>query len=322
MAISKILYMKDSGKSYHGKSLKNAIEYITDADKTQGGKLVESLNCLVDNAFEQMKQTKQSFGKLDKRQGYHLILSFPVGEADANTAMEITRKFVKVYLGKEYEAIYSVHDNTDCVHSHIIFNSVSFMNGIKYRYEKGDWAKEIQPLMNRLCREYGLSELEFEHVTDKVEEQNHEWSVRRDGKFVWGDMIKRDLDACIIQASSMDGFLELLQEKGYEIKNAPGVGTGKYLAVKPPGMNRFKRCKTLGEQYSEEAIIERINFETVSTYTSSRASRSPRIVYCKGKRFRRAKLSGLQRKYYAKLYRTHRLKKKPYSQTWKYRDDI
>lgn len=322
MAISKILYMKDSGSSYHGKSLKNAIDYITDAEKTQGGRLVQGINCLPDTAFEQMKQTKQKFGKLDKRQGYHLILSFKEGEVDADTAMEITEKFSQEYLGKDYEVVYSVHDNTDHIHSHIIYNSVSFQTGMKYRYEKGDWAKEIQPLMNRLCREYGLSELEFEDGKEQNFYDFPEWKVKRDGKFVWSDMIKRDMDVCILQAVSYERFLDLLAEKGYEIKNAPSDGTGKYLAIRPPGMSRFKRCKSLGVQYSEEAIRERIATETLSSYQNSKREAEPRIVFCKVKRYRKAKMSGLQKRYFGKLYRTGQLKKKPYSQAWKYREDI
>ena len=104
----------------------------------------------------QMKETKRLFGKIDKRQGYHLILSFKEDEVAPDTAMEITQKFVQEYLGKEYESVYAVHDNTEHVHSHIIFNSVSFVSGKKYRYEKGDWARDIQPITNRLCEEYGL----------------------------------------------------------------------------------------------------------------------------------------------------------------------
>ncbi len=83
-----------------------------------------------------MKATKRKFGKVDKRQGYHIILSFKEDEVNPDTAFEITRRFVEEYLGKSYEAVYVVHDNTAHVHSHIVFNSVSFVDGKKYRYEK------------------------------------------------------------------------------------------------------------------------------------------------------------------------------------------
>ena len=107
-----------------------------------------------------------------------------------------------------------VHDNTAHVHSHIVFNSVSFVDGKKYRYEKGDWAKYIQPITNKLCQEYGLSIID---VDDGNKEKEHEsykdWSEYREGSFVWADMIKRDLDSCILQAGNYEQFLELLSEQ-------------------------------------------------------------------------------------------------------------
>ena len=317
MAISKILNMKDCGGHFHGKHLKRSLDYVMNPEKTQDGRLVGAINCQVDSAFEQMKATKRKFGKVDKRQGYHIILSFKEDEVNPDTAFEITRRFVEEYLGKSYEAVYVVHDNTAHVHSHIVFNSVSFVDGKKYRYEKGDWAKYIQPITNKLCQEYGLSIID---VDDGSKEKEHEsykdWSEYREGSFVWADMIKRDLDSCILQAGNYEQFLELLSDKGYEVKQ------GKYLAVRPQGMTRFRRCKTLGENYSQEAIVERIAKEDLSFYQSQNEEKQAAIVKCYVKRYRRAKMSGLQKRYYAKLYRIGKLKKKPYSQVWKYKDDI
>ena len=317
MAISKILNMKDCGGHFHGKHLKRSLDYVMNPEKTQDGRLVGAINCQVDSAFEQMKATKRKFGKVDKRQGYHIILSFKEDEVNPDMAFEITRRFVEEYLGKSYEAVYVVHDNTAHVHSHIVFNSVSFVDGKKYRYEKGDWAKYIQPITNKLCQEYGLSIID---VDDGSKEKEHEsykdWSEYREGSFVWADMIKRDLDSCILQAGNYEQFLELLSDKGYEVKQ------GKYLAVKPQGMTRFRRCKTLGDMYSDEVIRERIEKEDISFYREQQKEVQPVLCKCKVRRYRRAKMSGLQKRYYAKLYRIGKLKKKPYSQVWKYKDDI
>lgn len=317
MAISKILNMKDCGGHFHGKHLKRSLDYVMNPEKTQDGRLVGAINCQVDSAFEQMKATKRKFGKVDKRQGYHIILSFKEDEVNPDTAFEITRRFVEEYLGKSYEAVYVVHDNTAHVHSHIVLNSVSFVDGKKYRYEKGDWAKYIQPITNKLCQEYGLSIID---VDDGSKEKEHEsykdWSEYREGSFVWADMIKRDLDSCILQAGNYEQFLELLSDKGYEVKQ------GKYLAVKPQGMTRFRRCKTLGDMYSDEVIRERIEKEDISFYREQQKEVQPVLCKCKVRRYRRAKMSGLQKRYYAKLYRIGKLKKKPYSQVWKYKDDI
>jgi len=329
MAVSKILHMKDCGTSFHGRHLKSTINYIIDSDKTQKGRLVSGINCIVDYAYEQMQETKKQFAKNNKRQGYHIILSFKDGETDADTVFEITRRFAEEYLGNDYEIVYAVHDNTDHIHSHIVFNSVSFRTGKKYRYEKGDWFKYIQPITNRLCKEYNLSTIDLEAGSeernenktnkDNKKERYERWKEEKEVKVLWSDMIKRDIDACIIQSATYEGFIDMLIDKGYEVKNYNGEG--KYLAIKPPGMQRFKRCKTLGDDYSEEDIRTRIIKEDIAnSYVPEKEV--GKVVYCKVKRDKRAKLSNLQIRYYAKLYRIGKLKKKPYSQAWKYKDEI
>ncbi len=312
--------MKDTGSGYHGRHLKASLDYIMNPEKTQEGRLIGAVNCQPDKAFEQMKATKQRFGKIDKRQGYHFILSFAEGEGTPDMIYEITQKFVDAYLKERYEAVFVVHDNTEHLHSHIVFNSVSFLDGKKYRYEKGDWAKYIQPITNKLCEEYGLSTIEIEEEErggkKRSSEHYKEWNEIRDGKFIWSDMIRRDVEACILQSSDFDGFLDMMQSKGYEIKQ------GKHLSVRPEGMARFRRLDTVSEDYELEQLKRRIALEGLETYRQNSTKEVPHLVTCRIKRYRRAKLSGIQKRYYAKLYRIGQLKKKPYSQVWKYREDI
>lgn len=315
MAITKILTINDSGVKFSGKHLKQAIEYIIDSGKTQEGRFVTGINCQPEKAFEQMEATKLKFGKADKRQGYHLIISFEEGEVTPDTAFEIIGKFVQEYLGEGYEAIYAVHDNTAHVHGHIIFNSVNYVTGRKFRYEKGDWAKRIQPITNRLCTEYGLSTIDIEQHGRKRNERYKDWNEFRDGKLIWRDMIKRDLDACIIQSDSFEEFLDLLVEKGYDIKH------NKYLAVKPQGMQRFCRCKSLGEQYTEECIRRRIAEEDMLSYVN-RNQKDDSFEKVKDEFLRRTKLSGIQKTYYARVCRIRRLERLPYSKAWEYREEI
>ena len=313
MAISKILCMKEGTTGTPGKHLKIAIEYISKPEKTNGGSLIGTLNCQKDFVFDQMRDTKVKFDKYSKRQAYHLIISFNEGEVDENTAFMAVSEFASKYLGDKYEAVYAIHNNIAHIHGHIIWNSVNRIDGKKFRYEKGDWERIIQPLVNEICEKYGLESLDIDNRAEKL----HEWNERKDGPFVWSSMIRRDFDSCIIMASDFDTFLELLETKGYEIK------IGKYLAVKPIGMQRFRRSKTLGEDYTLERIAERIITENVNT---KREPRTPKIVYCKVKgnvrAIKRKKLTPFQKRYYARLYRLGKIKKRPYSIYYKYKDDI
>ena len=327
MAISKILHIGDCGAGYAGKHLKQALDYIAAPEKTGNGQFVGFLNCRPERVYEQMRQTKERFGKTDKRQGYHIIISFPEGEADARTAFEIVGRFAESYLGKDYEAMYTVHDNTAHIHGHVIFNSVSFRDGKKYRYKKGDWEKEIQPVTDRRCAEYGLQTLEMTRDRGKAAKSRREWNTRQDGRRVpdgrrvLADMVRRDIDAAILGAETYEAFLTILSGMGYGIKNAYRT-EGKYLSVMPMGADRFRRCKSLGEDYTEERIRERIPQEKISSYERADKRREPRVVYCRVKRRKRANLSGIQKRYFARLYRTGLLKKRPYSRAWQYRDDI
>ena len=321
MAISKILCIGSCGAGYAGKHLRQALDYIAEPEKTGGGRFVGALNCQPERAYEQMRETKEQFGKMGKRQGYHLILSFAEGEVDAETAFEIVGRFAEEVLGRDYEALYSVHDNTDHIHGHIVFNSVSFRTGNKYRYKKGDWAGKLQPALDRLCEEYGLSVLARPKDRQPIPGGDEGRKAHGDRPGAWSEMIRRDIDACIRLEEDYEGFLFRLAELGYEIKNQDGKG-GKYLAVRPMGHTRFRRCKTLGEDYGEERIRERIQKETLSEGRRPETRMEPKIVRCRFRRYKRAKLSEVQRRYLAKLYRLGRLKKRPYSQMWKYRNEI
>lgn len=315
MAITKILTIHDCGEKFAGKHLKRAIEYITTPEKTQDNRYVAGMNCQPQDAFVQMKSTKQSFGKTDKRQGYHIIISFEEEKLEPGIAFEIVGKFVKEFLGSSYEAIYAVHDNTEHTHGHIIFNSVSFLNGKKFRYEKGDWAKKMQPITNRLCEEYGLSTIDIEMEGVGKNEYYKDWNDFRDGTFIWRDMIRRDLDACVIQADSFMDFMEMLKSRGYEIKQK------KYLAVKPPGMQRFCRCKSLGDNYTEDMLRKRIMEEDIRSY-AARDMDEYVLDGPKDEFLRRTKLTGIQKTYYAKICRIRRLEKLPYSKAWQFRGEI
>lgn len=141
--------------------LKQGLEYIMRPEKTENRFYTGAINCTVENAYSSMISTKQMYGKTDKRQAYHLIISFEKDETTPDTAFEIAKEFCEKYLAENYEAVYSVHNDTEHIHCHIIWNSVRFSDGYKYRYEKGDWERYIQLLVNEICAKYGLNTLDI-----------------------------------------------------------------------------------------------------------------------------------------------------------------
>lgn len=312
MAICKILYINDklSKSSSH---MKQAITYILNGEKTKEKVLTGGWNLQVDKAYEQMMDTKEVFGKTGGRQGYHIIISFKEGETDTETAMKIVERFVKEYL-TDYEAVYAVHDNTHHIHAHVIFNSVSFTTGLKYHYKKNDWASYMQPIVNRICEEYGLSTIELDEK--EVHNRYQDWNEHRDGKFVWSDMIKRDIDIAIAEADTFEEFISIMEKRGYVTKQ------GKYLAFQAPGMSRYRRSYQMGSDYTEESIRRRIPLESLKNYHNETIDEAERIIFSQIPRIKRAKLSRYQKKYFYRLYKLGLLKRRPYSQVWKYKDEI
>lgn len=132
MAITKIQCLNEAHTGNPAAHLKNALSYIQNPEKTEENVMVGSINCLPDTAFEQMMDTKVTFGKTNKRQGYHIIISFAPGEATEEQALDIVARFAQEYLKDKYEAVYAVHNDKKHMHGHIVFNSVSFETGMKH----------------------------------------------------------------------------------------------------------------------------------------------------------------------------------------------
>lgn len=249
--------------SGHNKALglKRCIEYIFNPEKTNGNEYIGGYNMFlqradcVSQAYTQMVDTKRFLGKEWGRQAYHYKLSFADGdEVTPELALKITNEFCKRCL-TEYECAYSVHDNTEHLHSHIVFNSVNINTGYKYRYEKGDWSKYIQPVVNDICKRYGLSELNLLRDEKKKKTQKYKYEKKLpEGKYT-RDKIALDVEECIAKASTYEEFVALMRGKGHLYKD-----TGKYITVLAPGMERATRLYKLTPdgRYTKENIIKMI----------------------------------------------------------------
>ena len=253
--------------------LKRAIEYIYNPEKTNGQKYIGGYNLLIGTedcarrAYLAMMATKQTFGKEDGRQGYHFKLSFPANEQlTPELCMKITEEFCMEVL-PDFECAYSVHTNTEHLHSHIVFNSIDLVEGYKYQYKNGEWAKYIQPAVNKLCRKYGLSELDL--AMDKDFRMKHrcrsysKWKKDQPaGKYkkplIYSNkMILRDVEECIHLASSYDDFKDRMAALGHVIEDSH-----KYITVLAPGRERPARIINLTPDkstYTKENIKKMID---------------------------------------------------------------
>lgn len=314
MAITKILHMKQAKSGYMAKHLANGLKYIMDPDKTEDGRYIGGSNCFPENALEQMLETKRYFGKLDKRQGYHFIISFEEEEITEDTAFDLVGEFVKEYLGKDYEAVYAIHNDTDHIHGHIIFNSVRCTDGYKYDYPKGEWEHRIQPLVNDLCKKYGLSILDLEKVKEKRKRwQKGETAEPRQKKKMSArnQRIRRDVDRAVEDAETYEEFLENLRSIGYELSGR------KHLAVRETGAERVRRLDLLGEEYTEEMLRYRIEH---SSYPVPEADKNRDKLFYIYIPYRNRHLTRYQKECFIRKYRAGKIRKRP--DGWKYKRSL
>lgn len=314
MAITKILHMKQAKSGYMAKHLANGLKYITDPDKTEGGRYVSGSNCIPENALAQMLETKRHFGKLDKRQGYHFIISFEEEDITEETAFAVVGQFVKEYLGPDFEAVYAVHNDTDHIHGHIIFNSVRCTNGYKYDCPKGEWEHRIQPLVNRLCEEHGLSALDMEEVREKRKKRREgikEEPKKQKALSGRNQRIKRDVDRAVQDADTYEEFLENLEYMGYELSGK------KHLALREIGAERARRIDLFGEEYTEEMLRCRIEKPPVPAQQEDRKEAELLYIYIP---YRNRHLTRHQKECFIRKYRVGKIHKSP--KPWEYKSSL
>jgi predicted nucleic acid-binding Zn-ribbon protein len=243
MAVTKI-------KAIRG-TLSKAIAYILNPEKTDEKLLVSSYGCASETAAREFEWTR----KIAEQKGMnpvriiarHVIQSFEIGEVTPELAHEIGKQFADEILGGKYEYVLTTHIDKDHVHNHLIFNAVDFVDYHAYKSYKRIYY-DMREVSDRLCKDNGLSVIP---PSQNKGMGYKEYTETKRGTS-WKQKLKQTIDRIVITAKDYDDFLRLMQEAGYEIK------TGKYISFRAKGQERFTRSKTIGENYTEERIKERI----------------------------------------------------------------
>lgn len=296
MAITKMMHMKASSKARIDIHLEHSINYILQPKKLGTANLAGSINCLPDMAYQQMKATKLMFGKTGGRQGYHFVISLKPGEGTPEMMYDIAMRFTEEAFGGEYEAVVAVHTDREHLHAHIVINSVNMVTGYKFQCRDGDWKYKFQPITNKLCEEYGLHITPAEYSKEPKNMSRPQWEREQ----TFSEWIRQDIMFCAISAESMEHFIFLLEKLGFEVKQ------GRHIAVKVPGMKRFKRLDTISEDLSGESLEAMFKYGDASLTAPVNRTASLLPV-------RKAVLTPYQRKCYARMYRLRLAEKKRFT---------
>lgn len=288
--------------------LDNRIRYALNEAKTQrtenGQVLQSAINCQLNTAYRNMQETKRRWDK-EKRpaQGYHIIHSFSPCEVMPEQAHRLSVEFAERLLQGRFEAVVATHIDHGHIHAHIVFNSVSCVDGKMFRDDFKAYYGDIRGISNEISRENDLSVIE-----PKGKGKHYaEWDAERDGKETVRGLIRQDIDAALADAFTLQSFYDALQKQGYAVKRGANV---KHTAVKPHGSDRFVRLDSLGDGYTEADIRERLNRSRTQP-TAPETQATPFLYIPKGRYKvkrrspnygKRQKLSGLRRLYLHYLY--------------------
>ena len=241
-------------------TLKAAIDYICDPSKTDGKLLVSAYGCTAETADIEFGWTRRHAiaRGYNYNLGRHLIHAFSPGEVSAEEAHEIGMQLAKEILGGKYEFVLTTHVDKGHIHNHLIFNAVSFVDHKHYHSNKRSY-HFIRRTSDRLCQEHGLSVI----VPGQDKGKSYIEHTAAKAGTSYKAKLKAAIDRLIPACKDLEDLLFRLQQEGYEIKR------GKYISCRASDQERFTRLKTLGIDYTEEAISSRIA-------GGSRPSRKPK----------------------------------------------
>ncbi len=325
MAYTKILVIHDRldksvkyAQNEEKTSLETAIDYALNRDKTERTCFETAINCDRATVYADMMATKRRWGKTGrKRKGYHIIQSFVPGEVTPEQAHAVGVELAQRLLGDRYEVIVGTHLDKEHLHNHIVFNSVSFVDGLMYRDTMADYYQGIRGTSDMICREHGLSVIEPDPDNPEKGRSRPEW----EGKTAVRDTVRRDVDAALSRAYTFQSFLDELRRMGYQIN----AGNRKHIAIRPPGGKGNIRLDSLGDGYTEADLKARLDAARRGEAPPPRraAPKSPyltpgRRYYVRGTlpRHKPHKLTGFQALCFKYLYLLRRIKRgRPVSRT-------
>lgn len=252
------------------------IDYVTNPNKTDNGRLIYSYECDAFTADEEFMLAKQQYiyqtgrvrGK-DDVIAYHLRQSFLPGEVTPEEANHIGKELAMKLTKGNNAFIVCTHIDKHHVHNHIIFNSVDLSCSRKFRnFWRSTWA--IRRINDTLCVEHGLSVID----DPKPSRGSYGTWIGDEKVLSYQEQLRRVIDAVLDEKpKDFSEFLKKLEERGIEVNT-----DRKSLRLKVNGQTRFTRCNSLKGDYTEQAIMERIEgVRVVAPRAEKKKPSSPKV---------------------------------------------
>jgi len=232
-------------------ALGDVIEYAANEDKTERHYFVSGINCNTTYARRQFQTTKNAYDKNGGIVAYHGYQSFAEGEVTPEEAHQIGVELANELWGERFQVIVATHVNTKCLHNHFVINSVSWTDGKRFRDNRATY-KIMRETSDRICREHNLSVVENPHRTKDPTNLHRAELVGMPTRY---NVARAAIDEAISKSCNMREFEVYLKQLGYVTQFNPNR---KYWTVIPKGWEKPIRLARLGEEYTNESIVERV----------------------------------------------------------------
>ena len=238
-------------------TVKKAVAYICNPDKTEDQLLIDTFGCGVETAAIDFDSALRQTRPTDKNLAFHLIQSFAKGEVSHEEAHRIGIELADKLLQGKYSYVIATHTDKGHPHNHIIFCAADFIDHNKY-YDNKKSYRHIRELSDELCKEHNLSVI---IPSGRKGKKYVQWKAEQEGTS-WKKRLQEDIDECVRIAKSYEDFLRLIREKGYTVSGEKiGDSRAKYIKFTAPGQERPVRgsFRNFGAGYTKEEIKDRID---------------------------------------------------------------
>lgn len=276
--------VKDKVYTQTPASLKRILEYVTRKGKDQSEVYKAygvGLNDNIDTAFKEIMFNKRAFDKIDGRQYKHYAISYPPGFNDLETIEKIATRFVEEnFLKRGFKCYISIHTDKDHYHTHIIADSVNFLNGyklqeitekqlLKSRYkdkELNTWElrlEELKTSLEEISLEYGVPSPERslgKAKTKNIGKMSKYKALEKDNS--WRNYISKSWEEVILETTTtMENLEQKLKEKGIYFNR----------------FNAENKSLTLATEYGEEKKVGKIRLNKLAGEEDYRFQATPNV---------------------------------------------
>ena len=279
-------------------ALGDVMKYATNGDKTEKQFFVTGVNCDIATARDEMLIAKAQWNDESEIVCYHGFQSFKSGELTPEQAHEVGVKLAEKMWGDRFQVIVATHLNTDCLHNHFVVNSVSFADGKHYHDNKAN-LRLLRQRSDELCREYALSVIEHPNGRKKPYAL---YQAEKQGFPTRDNVARQAVDEAISKSFTLKDFDRYMAEMGYRCSFDPNR---KYWTIIGRGWKRPKRLYKLGEDYTNERIMERIreNSYAVKFARFTEPQKQIKVYRLKGSLSGARKIGGLRGLYLHYCYK-------------------